>query len=363
VFGSLDLDKLHFKSLKTELVQVLDLEGCIGFRESHFKVSDICKMIQLKYLSLRRTDIKELPPNVSKLRNLETLDIRETEVQQLPVTVGQLERINNILGGDKRTQKTLKIPKELKGTMKTLRILSGIEIVEGSTTASDIGYFTGLRKLAIYRIHKSDEIFRDLLSSIQYLSGHSLQTLIIDDKSSEFFKTLDSMSSYPTDLRALELSGKLLKLPKWIKSLQELVKLTLSGTALQTDNLRLLSNLSSLFSLTFSISKKHDPAIAAILDKNKSDSGGEIIVPAGGFNKLKLLRIFVPLLPSLNFTMKAMPQVEKLELRFKRLEDLHGMDKLEMLQYVVLTVDSQASELTKSRVEHLKKEECGTCHF
>jgi disease resistance protein RPM1 len=118
-----------------------------------------------------------------------------------------------------------------------------------------------------------------------------------------------------------------------------------------------------LFSLTFSISKKHDPAIAAILDKNKSDSGGEIIVPAGGFNKLKLLRIFVPLLPSLNFTMKAMPQVEKLELRFKRLEGLHSMDKLEMLQDVVLTVDSQASELTKSRVECLKNKETSSSKY
>lgn len=354
VFGS--MDKLQFKSLKTELVQVLDLEGCTGLRESHVKVSDICQMIQLKYLSLRRTDIKELPPKVSKLRNLETLDVRETEVDQLPVTIGQLERINNILGGDKRTRKTLKVPKELKGTMKTLRILSGIEIVEGSTTASDIGYFTGLRKLAIYRIHKSDEIFRDLLSSIQYLSGYSLQTLVIDDKSSEFFKTLDSMSSDPTDLRALELSGKLLKLPKWLNGLEELVKLTLSGTALRTDNLLLLRNLRSLFSLTFSISKNHDPAIAAILEKNKSDSGGEIFVPAEGFRKLKLLRIFVPLLPSLNFAKNATPQLEKLELRFKVLEGLHGLDELGMLHDVLLTVDTQANEMTKSRVEYLKKE-------
>ncbi|XP_022685300.1 disease resistance protein RPM1-like [Setaria italica] len=309
VFGS--MDKLQFKSLKTELVQVLDLEGCTGLRESHVKVSDICQMIQLKYLSLRRTDIKELPPKVSKLRNLETLDVRET----------------------------------------------GIEIVEGSTTtASDIGYFTGLRKLAIYMIHKSDEIFRDFLSSIQYLSGYSLQTLVIDDKSSEFLKTLDSMSSYPTDLRALELSGKLLKLPKWLNGLQELVKLTLSGTALRTDNLLLLRNLSSLFSLTFSISKNHDPEIAAILEKNKSGSGGEIFVPAGGFRKLKLLRIFVPLLPSLNFAKNATPQLEKLELRFKMLEGLHGLDELGMLHDVLLTVDTQANEMTKLRVDYLKKE-------
>jgi disease resistance protein RPM1 len=352
------LDKLHFKSFKTGIVQVLDLEGCSGLRESHVKVTDICEMILLKYLSLRRTDIKDLPQNIHKLKYLETLDIRETEVKELPATTGQLERIKNILGGDKRTRKTLKLPKEFKGTMKTLRILSGIEIGDGSTTAaSDLSYFTGLRKLAIYKIHKNEGIFKYLLSSIQYLSSYSLQTLVIDDESSEFLKTLDTMSSYPVDLIALELSGRLLKLPIWMDKLKDLVKLTLSATVLRTDTLQLLSGLGSLFSLTFSMSEQQDPAFAAILQKNKSDSGGDIFVPAGGFSKLQLLRIIVPLIPSLNFAKNATPQLERIELRFKRLEGLYGIDKLRMLHYdVLLTIDGQASGLTKLIVDGLKKQ-------
>ncbi|KAJ1265121.1 hypothetical protein BS78_08G054800 [Paspalum vaginatum] len=351
-----NLDKLHFKSFKTGIVQVLDLEGCKGFRESHAKVSDICEMILLKYLSLRKTDVKNLPQNISKLKYLETLDVRETEVKQLPATVGQMQRITNILGGDKKRRRTLKLPKELKGTMKSLRVMSGVEIVEGSTAASDFSYFTTLRKLAIYRIHNNDDIFKNLLSSIQYLSGYSLQTLLIVDESSEFFKTLDSMSSsHLTDLRALELSGKLLNLPKWLASLHNLVKLTLSATVLCSDNLFLIGKLSSLFSLTFSISEKQDPAMAAILEKNKYASRGEIFVPAGGFSKLKLLRIFVPLLPSLTIAKKATPQLERIELRFKKLEALHGVDELGMLHDVVLTVDGQASEKTKSILDGLNQ--------
>ncbi|XP_066313851.1 disease resistance protein PIK6-NP-like [Miscanthus floridulus] len=350
------LDKLHFKSLKTRMVQVLDLQGCRGFRESHDKVSDISKMVLLKYLCLRRTDVKCLPKNIHKLKYLETIDIRETEVQRLPATVGKLQRIKNILGGDKRARKTLKLPREFKGTTRALRILSGVEIAEGSTTAaSDLNYFTGLRKLAIYKIHKNEDIFKDLLSSIQYLTGYSLQTLKIDDESSEFFKTLDSMSSYPTDLSTLELSGMLLKLPLWIKDLNRLVKLTLSATALRTDNLKVLSNLGSLFSLTFSISEKQDPSLGAILQRNKSASGGEIFFPDGEFSKLKLLRIFVPLLPLLNFSRKAAPQLERIELRFKRLEGLHGMDNLIRLEDVLLTVDGKRSEPTKSILDDLKE--------
>ncbi|AQK42522.1 Disease resistance protein RPM1 [Zea mays] len=350
------LDKLHFKSLKTRMVQVLDLQGCRGFRESHVKVSDISEMVLLKYLCLRSTDIKYLPRNIHKLKYLETIDIRETGVQRLPATVGKLQRIKNILGGDKRARKTLKLPREFKGTTRTLRILSGVEIAEGSTTAaSDLKYFTGLRKLAIYKIHQNEDIFRDLLSSIQYLTGYSLQTLKIDDESSDFHKTLDSMSSYPTDLSTLELSGMLLKLPLWIKELHRLVKLTLSATALRTDNLKVLSNLGSLFSLTFSISEEQDPALGAILQRNKSESGGEIFFPAGKFSKLKLLRIFVPLLPLLNFSSKAVPELERIELRFNRLEGLHGMENLERLNDVLLTVDGKRSEPTKSILDDLKE--------
>ncbi|CAO1940490.1 unnamed protein product [Urochloa humidicola] len=355
MFGS--LDKLHFKSFKTGIVQVLDLQGCTGFKDNHVKVSQICKMILLKYLNLRRTDIKYLPPSIGKLKYLETLDIRETEVQELPNSIGQLERISNLLGGNKKTRKAVKLPKEIKkGTMKTLRVLSGIEIVEGSTSASNLHDFTGLRKLAIYKLHKDKAIFKDLLSSIQYLGGYSLQTLVIDDESSDFLSTLDSMPAPPTYLSSLELSGKLLKLPEWFPGLNDLTKLTLSATVLGTDNLVLLSKLRSLFSLTFSVcAAKQGPDLAAILEKNRSDAGGEIFFPAGGFSKLKLLRIFVPLLPLLNFSRKATPRLERIELRFKRLEGLHGMDKLGTLHDVFLTVDGQESEPKKSILEDLKR--------
>jgi disease resistance protein RPM1 len=162
--------------------------------------------------------------------------------------------------------------------------------------------------------------------------------------------------SHLTDIRALELSGKLLNLPKWLESdLRNLVKLTLSATALSTDNLLHIRNLSSLFSLTFFISEKQDPAMAAILEENKSASGGGIFVPAGGFSKLKLLRVFVPVLPSLTFAKEATPQLERIELRFKKFDGIDGMEVLGMLRDVVLTVDGQASERTKSVLKDMRE--------
>uniref|UniRef100_A0A0E0MI94 Disease resistance protein RPM1 n=1 Tax=Oryza punctata TaxID=4537 RepID=A0A0E0MI94_ORYPU len=371
MFGS--LSQLPSNSFKFGIVQVLDLQGCKGFKQHHTK--ELFNMLLIKYLSLRRTDINKLPKKIGKLKYLETLDIRETNVTKLPRSVCQLERVANILGGNKRTRKALKLPAEDvkktikslwgkkatkesggKKTMKTLRILSGIEIVGESTAEGDFHHLTDLRKLAIYKLNvrRGDKPFENLISSIEYLGGYSLHTLVIDDVSSEFLESLGDLSSPPKFLKSLELSGKLVELPKWITQLEELTKLTLSVTVLRTDNLRSISQLKKLFSLTFSLSgSKPDPQSTAILEENKNHSDGEILVPAGGFENLKLLRFSAPLLPLLSFQENAMPSLERLELRFRILEGLFGIQNLKRLKEVHLRVNYRAGEVTKSIVQNV----------
>jgi len=245
-----NLNQLPSGSFKFGIVQVLDLEGCKGFKQQYIK--EICDMLLLKYLSLRRTDTKLLPKSIRKLENLETLDVRETDIIELPMAICNLEWLVNILGGNKKTHTGLKLPEDLvKKKMTALRILSGIEITEGSV---DLHHLIELRKLAIYKLNLiEDEKLKELSSSIEYLCGYSLHTLIIDDISSRFHKLLCEMSSPPKFLSALKLSGKVIRLPDWIAQLDALNKLTLSVTALRTDNLRHLSNLKALFSLTFTL--------------------------------------------------------------------------------------------------------------
>ncbi|KAM3215567.1 hypothetical protein ACQJBY_067534 [Aegilops geniculata] len=353
IFGSLK-KQLSSHSFKFGIVQVLDLEGCKDFKQHH--ITEICEMLLLKYLSLRKTDTKQLPESIGKLKNLETLDIRETQVVELPKAVCQLEWLVNILGGDKKTRKTLRLPVELKKKMKTLQILSGIGIVEGS---SDLHHLTKLRKLAIYKLDTmlSDASLEALRSSIEYLGGCSLQTLIIHDKSSNFVKSLDGLSSPPRFLIALQLSGKMIKLPKWIKQLSVLNKLTLSLTALRTDNLKDISKLDALFSLTFSVrAEQQDGEMMAIVAENKLYSNGEIIVPDGGFKGLKLLCLSGPILPQLSFSSKAMPELERLELQYSMLEGIFGAENLAKLKELHLTSEDKDNEdrMTKEIVSELR---------
>ncbi|XBI98026.1 hypothetical protein VPH35_018297 [Triticum aestivum] len=353
MFGSLNQLPSHL--FKFRIVHTLDLEGCTGFQVCH--TDKICKMLLLKYLGLRRTDTKRLPDTIGNLKNLETLDIRETNIAELPETVCQLERLVNIFGGDKRTKRPLRLPEGLikKRKMKALRILTGIEIVGGWV---DLYHLTELRKLAIYKLNTMSS--KDLSSYIGHLGGCSIQTLIIYDESSNFLESLYHLSRAPMLLVALELTCKMVKIPGWIAELAVLKKLTLSVTALRTDNLKYLSNL-SLFSLTFRAAESQHPETHAIVVKNKLCSGGVITVPDEGFKNLKVFRISALRMPLLKFSRYAMPELETLELNFSMLEGVLGTENLVRLEMVHLRLmdkeggEDQTKDVQKEMEEAVEK--------
>ena len=63
----------HLPSLvKFEILRVLDFEGCQGLEE--YDMNGIDKLFQLKYLSLRGTNMSEIPSGIVRLYDLETLE-------------------------------------------------------------------------------------------------------------------------------------------------------------------------------------------------------------------------------------------------------------------------------------------------
>ncbi|KAF8731417.1 hypothetical protein HU200_016479 [Digitaria exilis] len=67
-------------------------------------------LLQLRYLSIRRTSVSELPIGIGQVQRLETLDIRETEVEQLPSTIVQLEKLARLFVGSKVKFPAIRIP-------------------------------------------------------------------------------------------------------------------------------------------------------------------------------------------------------------------------------------------------------------
>ncbi|CAM0878098.1 unnamed protein product [Alopecurus aequalis] len=340
-------EAMHSSLSKFQILQVLDLELCRDLPSHQLK--KICKLHQLKYLSMRQTDIDEIPSEIGNLEYLEVLDIRETKVRLLPPSIERLNRMAHLLGGNKSKRLALQLTEEIT-KMTTLQTLSGVEI-RGSSTASamvetttlrtegvqplatvpknrdgcihhcqfkttsrawsqesfeDLEKLTNLKKLSIYilgKLSKSDK--KSLLSAIEHLSSCSLKSLAIDDEFTGFLEySLNSSKAPPEHLHSLELSGMLSKVPKWIERLHSLEKLTLSLTSLTT--------------------------------------GGEIFVPIGGFENLKLLRFMAPILPPISFLEGAMPSLERLELKFRDVDGVHGLENLASLRQVFLTVSSKA---------------------
>ncbi|CAD6256321.1 unnamed protein product [Miscanthus lutarioriparius] len=317
------LRALHSTLHKFQILQVLDLEGCKDL--SYKQLKKICKMHQLKYLSLRQTDVKEVPTKIGRLESLEVLDIRETSITKLSESVDKLQRMEHLLAGNKNKRHALKLTEAIT-KMTALQTLSGVEICTDLATEvlRDLQKLTNLRKFTIYKVSCTSSNFELLLSAIEHLSSCSLKYLAIDDDFTGFLDTsLNASQAPPEHLHTLGLSGKLSQVPEWIVSLHNLEKLTLSLTSLTTDALVVLAMLPELFSLIFS------------LDSTRNNA--------------------TPVLPPLSFLEGAMPVLQRIELRFIMVEGVYDLENLSSIQQVVLTVSSQAPKDAKEKAHQVKE--------
>ena len=69
------------------MLRVLDLEGL----EIECLPSIIGGLIHLRYLGLRNTSLKMLPPSISNLRSLQTLEINN--LKQVPKVIWKIENM------------------------------------------------------------------------------------------------------------------------------------------------------------------------------------------------------------------------------------------------------------------------------
>ncbi|XP_066338421.1 disease resistance protein Pik-2-like [Miscanthus floridulus] len=265
----------------------------------------------------------------------------------------------HLLAGNKNKRHALKLTEGIT-KMTGLHTLSGVEICTDLATEvlRDLQKLTNLRKFTIYKVSCTPGNYELLLSAIEHLSSCSLKYLAIDDDFTGFLDTsLNDSQAPPEHLHTLGLSGKLSQVPKWIVSLHNLEKLTLSLTSLTTDALLVLAELPELFSLIFSLDPTRNNALKTLYD-NTIKSGGKIFVPAEGFRKLKLLCFAAPVLPPVSFLEGAMPVLQRIELRFRMVEGVYGLENLSSIQQVVLTVSSQAPKDAKEKAQQVKELAC-----
>ena len=84
----MDGTKLNLLLPSFRVLCVLSLENCEGVPDDSLK--NVAQLRQLRYLSLARSSISELPMEIGNLRCLQILDLMDTFMEELPQSVTQL---------------------------------------------------------------------------------------------------------------------------------------------------------------------------------------------------------------------------------------------------------------------------------
>ncbi|KAF6993088.1 hypothetical protein CFC21_010028 [Triticum aestivum] len=294
-----------------ESLRVLDLQDCLEIDE--YVMNGMEKLFQLKYLSLRNTDLSRVPSGITVLHDLETLDLRDTKIKELPAGIVQLTKLQHLLIGNKGLIE-MEIPVGI-GNMTKLREIAGCFTITKSSVSAleELGKLINLEVLqvqVIMYILKDDESQRYkshaemFLSSLRKLGSRKLHTICISG-SLYLFDLIDSWCPPPSGLQKFEMTMDyyLSRLPSWIAPalLTSLAYLDIKLSEVTGEDLRVLGELPALLSLGLRTKK---------VQKDK------LILQRGAFRCLKELFVFGVDAGTSLFEEGALPMLEKLDLSF-----------------------------------------------
>jgi hypothetical protein len=181
-------------------LRVLDLEGCKGLENHHLE--NIERLIHLKYLNLRETEITELPKQVVKLQYLDTLDIRNTGVSELPPAIIQLRQLARLF-----IDLDTRLPYEI-GKMQNLEELTHVNTcMYHMNFLKKLAQLSKLRELEISWDHYGTRVDKVsyagiLIHSLHILATHNLRSLTVHIMDEQSFP-LHTWHPAPSALRRL----------------------------------------------------------------------------------------------------------------------------------------------------------------
>lgn len=287
------------------VLRVLDLRECREVDNKYCK--DICNQLHLRYLSLSKTSITEIPKEIKNLKFLQVLDISSNEIRQLPSTFAQLQQLV-YLNVPPRT----KLPDRF-GNLKYLQELPQGISVKYPAMLHDICRLTELRALDIRFTEWDDtyaEPFLQWISNMVFLESLILRLVGVIDLRHEML--LSSLQQ----LETLDISARCCvpTVPKWMSSLNSLSQVTIKLLTLGEEDLHVLGSIPCLRYLRLSV---REPT---------QDSGKKLVIGnKNGFACLTEFNIFSKPM-KLVFTLGAMPKLQILQFRFGLWETMKQFD-------------------------------------
>uniref|UniRef100_A0A0A9G8H0 Disease resistance R13L4/SHOC-2-like LRR domain-containing protein n=1 Tax=Arundo donax TaxID=35708 RepID=A0A0A9G8H0_ARUDO len=311
------LDRLH----EFTLLRVLDLEGCKDVQDHHMK--HVCGLFLLRFLSLRGTDITEIPSQIEELRHLQILDLRGTLLRGVPESLINLEKLEILdLSNRNDWRVLLRLPQGIQ-KMKALQRLDRFELCNDAEVAKEIGDLVQLRHLGIILNGSTEQVRERLANSIGKIS--TLRSMTVETLGGNM-NFLQGLPSPPQLLQSICLCGAINRFPSWVESHEHLADIYVYKTCLRGDQIfGVLCKLPNLVKLSLDRYSYMDQQLVA-RTKFKFPALKQLhLVPDYGTPKV------------LRFEKEAMSEIEMLTMRyFDTDRSLQGIEHLTSLKEVKL---------------------------
>jgi hypothetical protein len=311
-------------------------------------LKSICKILLLKYLNLRNTDIVELPKQIKELQCLETLDIRQAKVRVLAKKPIVFPLLKHFLAGHKvcANKGANNMSEESFSTvrmnlclekMRNMEILSHVQV---SNIDSELGGITKqrrLRKLGVALRGKNAKL-SDLFRQIEQMH-RSLPSLSVRLDQPDAIENHGDLAP-PKSIESLNISGLTSGLPHLIQQLHRLAKLTLTEAHLKEDDLSTIGRL---------------PGLLCLRLLHKSYIQSELSFKEEEFQTLKFLLVGTSNVTNITFAVGAAPKLERIIWSLPTTPSISGLRHLPELREFELHGDCSPDQVRGEIEGHWKE--------
>ncbi|PON54385.1 NB-ARC domain, LRR domain containing protein [Trema orientale] len=288
-----DISDIYMPSLRKNnlmSLRVLELGGINSWGWIDI-LNEICKLIHLRYLGLRGTNVSELPNCIRNLQSLHTLDVQGCNYLTLPRGLSRLRHLAHLFTNEYLVLKC-------KGLAPRIFWTSGGTVRSFVTIRYDtLVKLTNIQELTMVFRSKGDATKVLDCPIIKRGQVRSLDLLVHDE---ETFPSLTSLSQcrllYKLSLRGVIEQDNISFLP------ESIVKLTLEASSIRQDPMAVLEK---------------QPNLKRLRLLSGSYMGSKLVCSAGGFPKLETLRLcHLNYLEEWRMEKDAMPSLQILDLEY-----------------------------------------------
>ncbi|CAL8120846.1 unnamed protein product [Prunus armeniaca] len=242
----------------------------LKFEEMRFEVklpSNIGDLVHLRFLSLKNSEMNQLPSSVASLGCLQTLDVRckDKVVVKIPNVFSKMEQLRHLYMPYKHSVSE-KLSLASLGSLQTL-----VHISNQDSDFKELVQLKNLRKLSVHVRSRNSEILEEI-SEAAIFTINRVQSLCVVSTSTDILKSIVYRCRHVSKLKVM---GPIGNLPEDLPTYPNLTKLTLCGTCLEDTQIEILEKLPKLQTLCLG-----DGAFGA---------GCELVCSSKGFPSLEVL--------------------------------------------------------------------------